>query len=158
LVHMMLCVIVCSIFMRPTLSSLTTNSLLSLSFSSIPRSPLVSPYYSRHSLPLFLLLPLPLSYPVFDLVYPSLLDLFARSVYAPQWSLIISKQISRLAIASLSERSAPPIGTAPASTVGYLDQVVEYQCQCFFRTVARMKVLSAMPREEVEPIVQVRLY
>ena len=90
---------------------------------------------------------------VFDVVYPVLADLLARAGGIPQLSLILSTQMARLAIASLSYHTPPlsPISNGSPGFVlghgqggagnGYWELVVECLCSSYSRTVSRMKDL-----------------
>jgi hypothetical protein len=123
---------------------------------------------TSHSFSL-LLLPSALYHTVFDVVYPGLADLLARAGGIPQLSLILSTQMARLAIASLSYHTPPPGHTGPTGHTGfaqgygqggagngYWELVVECLCSSYSRTVSRMKDLP-VEQELVKSATSVRL-
>jgi hypothetical protein len=130
-------------------------------FSLLPSSPFSS-----------ILLPSALYHKVFDVVYPGLADLLARAGGIPQLSLILSTQMARLAIASLSYHTPPPGHTGPTGHTGhtgfaqgygqggagngYWELVVECLCSSYSRTVSRMKDLP-VEQELVKSATSVRL-
>ena len=106
---------------------------------------------------------------MFDVVYPGLADLLARAGGIPQLSLILSTQMARLAIASLSYHTPLPGHTGPTGHTGfaqgygqggagngYWELVVECLCSSYSRTVSRMKDLP-VEQELVKSSTSVRL-
>ena len=168
-------------FYLPSMSTYHSSSLLHPPpfFSLLPSSPfsllLPLPFFSLFpSSPfssIFLLSPIP-CHTVFDVVYPGLADLLARAGGIPQLSLILSTQMARLAIASLSYHTPPPGHTGPTGHTGhtgfgqrygqggagngYWELVVECLCSSYSRTVSRMKDLP-VEQELVKSATSVRL-
>ena len=127
-----------------------TASLYTAQYSTLLYSTLLYSTLLYSTLP-----PTSLTYPplffhaVFDVVYPGLADLLARAGGIPQLSLILSTQMARLAIASLSFHTPSPGSTGSqgqghgqgGAGNGYWELVVECLCSSYSRTVSRMKDL-----------------
>jgi hypothetical protein len=81
---------------------------------------------------------------VFDMVYPGLVDLLARTHRTPLLSGVLNIQMARLAVASVSDRAKIDGGEGE---IRYIEMVAETLCSSYASIVSRMKSMPEAPVE-----------
>lgn len=84
---------------------------------------------------------------VFDMVYPGLVDLLARTHRTPLLSGVLNIQMARLAVASVSDRANIDGGAGGGGEMRYIEMVAETLCSSYASTVSRMKSMPVAPVE-----------